>query len=65
MPFVLAVTMPEGGGALEVYDLGCEPWEAFLMSDNRVSGRPNADERESVSFRLPPGTMIILDSGRY
>jgi hypothetical protein len=63
--FVLAFTRADGGGALEVFDLRMEPDEARLISDDRASARPDVSQLDSVAFRLPPGAMIILDSGRY
>lgn len=65
LSFVLAVNATEGGGALEVFDLRCEPENAVLLSDDAVRSRPRLDGLASVSFRLPPGSMIVLDSGRY
>lgn len=65
LSFVLAFNATEGGGALEVFDLRCEPGNAVLLSDDAVKSRPRLDGLASVSFRLPPGSMIVLDSGRY
>ena len=65
MSFVLVLAQPEAGGALEVFDLCVEPQDARLLSDDRVSERPDVSLLESVSFSLPPGTLIVLDSGRY
>ena len=61
--FVLALTQPRGGGALEVFDYSVPPERARLMSDDRAR-RPDTAGLASVAFRLPPGTMIVLDSGR-
>lgn len=65
MSFVLVLAQPEAGGALEVFDLCVEPEDARLLSDDSVKERPDVSRLESVSFRLPPGTLIVLDSGRY
>lgn len=65
MSFVLVLAQPLAGGALEVFDLCVEPQDARLLSDDRVSERPDVSLLESVSFSLPPGTLIVLDSGRY
>jgi hypothetical protein len=65
LSFVLALAQPEGGGALEVFDLRCEPQDASILSDDRVQAKPDVSAVDSVSFRLPAGTMIVLDSGRY
>lgn len=63
--FVLTLDPAEGGGALEVFDLRCATDEARLLSDDRVHDKPDVSTLASVRFRLPPGSMIVLDSGRY
>ena len=63
--FVLALTMAEDGGALEVFDLTAAPEAARMISDDRVADKPDVSTLSSVSFRLPPGSLILLDSGRY
>jgi hypothetical protein len=63
--FVLALTMAEHGGALEVFDLVTAPEAARMISDDRIVDKPDVSTLASVSFRLPPGTLILLDSGRY
>ena len=63
--FVLAFSAPDSGGALEVFDLRCEPHEARLLSDDGVKFKPDTSVLRSASFRLPPGSLIVLDSGRY
>ena len=65
MSFVLVLAQPDAGGALEVFDACVEPEDARLLSDDSVQERPDVSLLESVSFRLPPGTLIVLDSGRY
>ncbi len=65
MSFVLVLAEPQAGGALEVFDLCVEPEDARLLSDDSVSVRPDVALLESVSFSLPAGTLIVLDSGRY
>jgi hypothetical protein len=65
MSFVLVLAQPEAGGALEVFDLCVEPQDARMLSDDSVKERPDVSLLESVSFRLAPGTLIVLDSGRY
>jgi len=65
MSFVLVLAQPEAGGALEVFDLCVEPEDARLLSDDSVKVRPDVSLLESVSFSLPAGTLIVLDSGRY
>jgi len=61
--FVLALTRPQGGGALEVYDYSVAPEHARLLSDDRAA-RPDVSRLASAAFRLAPGSMIVLDSGR-
>ncbi len=65
LSFVLAFTMPEAGGALEIFNYRSEPADGVLMNDDRAAARPDIGQLESVSLRLPPGAMIIVDSGRY
>jgi hypothetical protein len=62
--FVLALTRPEGGGALEVFDL---TGPAVGEKPQNVDGRrrPDLSVVARVSFRLPPGSMIVMDSGRF
>jgi hypothetical protein len=61
--FVLTLSLPEGGGALEVFDYSVEPEQARLMSDDRAA-RPDVSRLASAAFRIPAGSMIVLDSGR-
>lgn len=62
--FVLTLQMAESGGALQVYDCRCEPVDAVPISRDGVP-KPRVEGLASASFRVPPGAMIILDSGRY
>jgi hypothetical protein len=63
--FVLALTQAEAGGALEVFDHREKPANARLISDDRVAEKPDVAQFDSVGFRLPAGSLIVLDSGRY
>ncbi len=63
--FVLAFTRAAAGGALEVFDLSIAPEQARVLSDDRVTDKPDVSSLRSASFRLPPGTLIVLDSGRF
>lgn len=65
LSFVLAFSRADGGGALEVFDLRCEPEDARFLNVDGVADRPDPSNFDAVSFRLPPGSMIVLDSGRY
>jgi len=62
--FVLTLEMAEAGGALEVFDLRCEPEDARMISIDGAP-RPSLEGLRRVSFRVPAGDMIVLDSGRY
>ena len=64
LSFVLALSCAEAGGALEVFDLHCTAAKARLLSDDHAPGPPPTADSASVSFRLPPGSMIVVDSGR-
>jgi hypothetical protein len=64
LSFVLALTRAEDGGALEVFDRVCAPDAAMLLSDDRRPGPPDTAGAASVRFRLPAGSLIVLDSGR-
>lgn len=62
--FVLTLDPGEAGGALEVFDLRCDPEAAQLHNDDRGAPLPPLEQAASVSFRLPPGAMVVVDSGR-
>jgi hypothetical protein len=64
LSFVLAFSQAHEGGALEVFDLRCEPGDARLLNDDSAP-KPDLHALSSVRFHLPPGSMIVLDSGRY
>jgi len=63
MSFVLAFTMPEAGGALEIFNHRAPELAQRPMNDDRAS-KVNLAGLDSVSFRLAPGSMIVVDSGR-
>lgn len=65
LSFVLALSRSDSGGALEVFDLRCDPDDARLLNDDGASVKPDISNLPSASFRLPPGSLIVLDSGRY
>lgn len=65
LSFVLALTRSDSGGALEVFDLCCDPDDAHLLNDDGVTVKPDTSVLRSARFRLPPGSLIVLDSGRY
>ncbi len=63
--FVLALTMAESGGSLDVYDYRLDPVAMTVMNDDNAVNKPDLAQLESVRFRLAAGSMILLDSGRY
>ncbi len=62
--FVLALTLPEAGGALEVFDYRAPAIGTALMSDD-AHHQPDISSLDKVSLRIPQGTMAIFDSGCY
>jgi hypothetical protein len=62
--FVLTLDRAGEGGALEVFDLRCDPADAVAMNRDGAT-RPDVSGLEPVAFRIPAGSMIVLDSGRY
>lgn len=63
--FVLTLDPGADGGALTVYDLRCEPDAARLLNDDHATQRPDTAGLAAVQFRLDPGDLIVLDSGRW
>jgi hypothetical protein len=63
--FVLGLSKAEDGGALEVFDLQPGRTGQPIAEAGRSAARQNLDNVERVSFRLDPGDMIILNSGRF
>ncbi|MEO8202770.1 MAG: 2OG-Fe(II) oxygenase [Betaproteobacteria bacterium] len=62
--FVLTLDRHGEGGALEVFDCRCNPEGAVPLARDGAA-RPVIEGLRSVAFRIPPGAMIVLDSGRY
>ncbi len=62
--YVLTLDRAGEGGALEVFDCQCDPANAVAINRDGAS-RPVISGLVPVPFRVPPGSMIILDSGRY
>lgn len=60
--FVLTLAMAEGGGALEVYELTRDPEDGMPVSR---AAKLQTGGLRSAALRIPPGAMILLDSGRY
>jgi hypothetical protein len=63
--FVLAFSQSQSGGALEIFNLEPETQGSPIAVDGRSAPKPDLDGVERVSFRLAPGEMIIVNSGRY
>jgi hypothetical protein len=63
--FVLAFSQAEKGGALEIFDLQPEREGSRIAVDDRSAARHDLEGIARVSFRLEPGDMIIVNSGRY
>lgn len=64
--FVLALSLADAGGALEIYDWQAPALGTQLISDDgQRRSKPDLDSLDKISFRIPPGTMAIFDSGRY
>lgn len=64
LSFVLTLQMASSGGALQIYDHRCDPADAVPISLDGAP-KPQLEGLASVSFRIPPGAMIVLDSGRF
>jgi hypothetical protein len=63
--FVLAFSKAEAGGALEIFNLEPGASGSRIAVDGRSAPKPDLESVERVSFRLEPGQMIIVNSGRY
>jgi len=62
--FVLTLQDAEEDGALEVFDLCCNPADAVPINRDGAP-KPDIAGLVPVAFRIPAGAMIVLDSGRY
>jgi hypothetical protein len=63
--FVLAFSVPEAGGELEIFNLQ-HGGRRFRMADGEDdAAHLNLDGVESIRFRLQPGEMVVFNSGRY
>jgi hypothetical protein len=63
--FVLAFSLADAGGALEIFNLQHGGRRYRMADGDEDASRLNLDGVESVSFRLKPGDMIMFNSGRY
>ena len=62
LSFVASLAEADDGGELEIYDFRQDTSGTF-----EVSGpiEPDISNLDSVRFRIPPGSVIVIDSGRY
>ncbi len=65
MSFVVGFNDCDGGGATEIYDYQQKPLGQALMSDDKNSVKPDTENLKSVRIRVPSGSLLIFDSGRY
>tara|TARA_R110002096_G_scaffold67332_10_gene163384 strand:+ start:3372 stop:4196 length:825 start_codon:yes stop_codon:yes gene_type:complete len=65
MSFVLALSCPTGGGFLEVYDYQMNAVSSDSVQPARSRQAPDFSTIPSVKLQLQPGSLIVLDSGRY
>lgn len=65
MSFVLGFNDCDGGGATEIYNFIQPPLGQDLMSDDQRSIKPDVETLSSVKIRVPSGSMLVFDSGRY
>jgi hypothetical protein len=63
--FVLAFSLAQEGGALEIFNLHPEQEGQRIAVGDRSAPKPDLATVERVSFRLEPGDMIIVNSGHY
>jgi len=64
LSFVLTLQMADAGGALQIYDHRCDPAQAVPINLDGAP-KPQLDGLASASLRIPPGAMVVLDSGRF
>lgn len=62
LSFILAVATSDDGGALKIYNFRQDTFGTFETSGPI---EPDMSGLESVSFRIPAGSVIVIDSGRY
>jgi len=62
LSFILAVATSDEGGALKIYNFRQDTSGTFETSGPI---EPDTSGVESVSFRIPAGSVIVIDSGRY
>ncbi len=61
--FVLCLSAPDAGGALEVFDIRSDQQD--IRNDDRGRRRPNLEDAESVKIHLQPGELVVVHSSRY
>jgi len=65
LSYVLSFAAGDAGAATEIFDFRQSFESARLISDDRYANKPDIDAIESVKIRIPAGSMLIFDSGRY
>lgn len=67
LSFVLAFTLPDQGGALQIFNRRSAPLADVLSNDDRVlsDSSDGISGCASVSLRIPAGSLILVDSGQY
>lgn len=66
LSFVLALSIAEQGGALEIFDYSFEQARgASMMRGDRTFIASIVEDLASVKLRIPPGAMVIFDGGRW
>jgi len=63
--FVLAFSLADSGGALEIYDKRFEELEDKHMRGHRTDISGLVDELASIRIRIGPGTLVLFDGGRH
>lgn len=63
--FVFALSAGDAGGETEIFDFRQSFKQAQLMSDDRFEGKPDLTTLPVVGIRIPTGSMLVFDSGRY
>ena len=63
--YVLAFTLPDAGGALEIFDHKAIIADSKETSTKQSDTFIDIDQLNSVQVRIPPGSMMLFDSGAY
>ena len=63
--YVLALTLPESGGALEIFEHKMAIANTAETSTQQSETEIDIDQLKSVKIRIPPGSLMLFDSGAY